>query len=256
MNERIPPHFADPGENNHIRVPWHNHTTQELGKLCAQHTSRRGPPTPGLDPCYELFCRAFDDPPDEAAWQAVLKQYQKLILLWLGQHGSQDTCQQVFINFWKAQNNADAAFAARFPHTSAVMEYLKCCALTVRIATHRAKKKQEILQERLERAARAELLLARTRQGWSPTHFDLKQLVSSRLNDEQERVVFEATYQRGLPPREIQAERPDLFPDTRRVHRVKENLLKRLGRDPALQAYWSLEKPKDDDVGKTNGPSI
>jgi hypothetical protein len=94
------------------------------------------------------------------------------------------------------------------------------------------------LQERLTSATRANLVLLRPCSDRWAAEFDLKQLVLSRLKDEREETVFEATYRRGLPPREIQAERPDLFPDTRAVHRVKENLLKRLRRDPQLRAWW------------------
>jgi hypothetical protein len=39
----------------------------------------------------------------------------------------------------------------------------------------------------------------------------------------------------GLRPQEIQARRPDLFPDVRRVYQVKRNLINRLQRDSVIQ---------------------
>ena len=58
------------------------------------------------------------------------------------------------------------------------------------------------------------------------------------LKDESEHAVFEGTYYYDLAPRDIQAERPDLFPDGRTVYRVKDRLLRRLRRDQKLRDFW------------------
>ena len=68
--------------------------------------------------------------------------------------------------------------------------------------------------------------------------------------------MFDAIYRRGMPPREIQAERPDLFPDARNVYRVKENLVKRLQRDPALEGEWAARQIDEDPGGKTGDEPI
>ena len=73
------------------------HSTEELAQACAQQASRDSQVSPEPDPCYELLCRAFADPPDDDAWQAILKQYQRLVRYWLGQHADEDTVQGVFI---------------------------------------------------------------------------------------------------------------------------------------------------------------
>lgn len=226
---------------------------QDLTDDCARYASRRRTGPVEQDPCYELLHRACAESPDQAAWQAVIEQYWQLIMHWLGQYASEDTAQEVFFRFWKAQQNATTPFADRFPNTSSVMGFIKKSAMHIRIEIYRKEKLRQILQERLENAAQAELILIRNRSERWDADDDLKQLVLTRLKDERERVVFDATYRRGLPPREIQAEHPDLFPDTRTVHRVKENLLKRLGRDPALEAWWRGEDPEGDGVKLNDG---
>jgi DNA-directed RNA polymerase specialized sigma24 family protein len=144
--------------------------------------------------------------------------------------------QETFLRFWKAQRNASASFSSRFPDLRAVMSYLKRCAVAMRIEAWREEERSARLHERLCDERHLEHL---HRPPAGKKTFDLRLLISSKFNSEEERVVFELTYYFDLPPRDIQAERPDLFPDVNLVYRVKENLLKRLRRDPELEAYWS-----------------
>lgn len=209
---------------------------RDLARMCMERAGHWRTLLPGTAPCYELFRRAFESAQGNEAWEAILNQYRRLVAHWLGQYASEDTIQEVFVHFWQAQKNADAAFSTRFPNIRAVMGYLKLCALSVRFDAGRAVEQQRILQEHLRNAAQLELVLMRSRPEHSDVHF--KQFVVSFLKDERERVVFELTYYYGLAPREIQAERPDLFPNTRVVHRVKENLLKRLRRSQELKDLW------------------
>lgn len=225
---------------------------QDLARACAEQTSRRRVPPRDSDPCYELFRRAFAPCSEEDAWQAILDQYQKLVSYWLGQHANEDTIQEVFLRFWQAQRGAASSFAARFPNTGAVMGYLRKCTISVRIEAGRKENRWHILWETLHDRALVELILARAQSDQGHSDFDLKQLVLSRLKNERERVVFELTYYYGLPPREIQAMRPDLFLEARAVGRVKENLLKRLRRDQRLCEWWANYRENDDDNdGKT-----
>ena len=227
-------------------------STKDLARACAQQASRRRAPAREPAPCYELFCRAFAPSPDEDAWQAILNQYRRLVSHWLGQHASEDTIQDVFLRFWKAQQDAASSFTAHFSNIGAVMGYLKRCAVTVRIEAGREAERQHRLWERLRDASLVKLVLARAQAGREHTDSDYKQLMLSRLKDEKERAVFEGTYYYSLTPREIQAMRPDLFPDAKAVSRVKENLLKRLRRDRELEEYWNSHRGKSDsDGGKT-----
>jgi DNA-directed RNA polymerase specialized sigma24 family protein len=231
--------------------------TKDLAMACAQRISYQRTPARAFAPCYELFRRALAPSPDNDAWQAILNQYHRLVLLWLGQYASEDTVQEVFLRFWKAQQGAMSPFASRFPNIRAVMGYLKRCAIVVRTEAWREEEGRRILWLRLCDAAQVELVLARAQPDHGHAGFHFNQLVLSRLKDDRERAVFEGTYYHDLAPREIQAERPDLFPDVRAVHRVKENLLKRLRRDQELEEYWANDYAEDDgDGGKTAGSPV
>lgn len=219
-------------------------STRDLARACAQRSSRRRAPLSDPDPCYELFCRACTLPSDEDAWDAIVAQYRRLVLCWLGQYGSDDTVQEVFTRFWQAQEGAEIPFTSRFPNIQSVMGYLKRCAVTVRIETWRAEERYQGLLDRLQDARVARLVLARVQPGQAD--LDFRQSIRAKLADEEEQVVFTLTYYYDLSPREIQAERPDLFPDTRRVHRVKENMLKRLRRDPDVGAWWPDRREHSD----------
>jgi DNA-directed RNA polymerase specialized sigma24 family protein len=227
---------------------------KDLARACAQQTSHSRAPVREPDPCYELFRRAFSRPPDDDAWQAILDQYHRLVRLWLGQHASDDTVQEVFLRFWKAQKGGSSAFTARFPNIKAVMGYLKRCCATVRIEAERQAEKRRRLQERLREAAQLEMIITRARPSRGHTDLDFKQLVLSKIKDESEQAVFEGAYHYDLGPRDIQALRPDLFPDVRTVYRVKENLVRRLRRDHELEGYW-VDRCKDDGDGGKTGDS-
>jgi DNA-directed RNA polymerase specialized sigma24 family protein len=213
-------------------------STEDSARACAKQASRQQAPAHKPDPCYELFRCAFASPPDADVWQAILDRYHRLVSHWLGQYAGEDTVQEVFLRFWKTQQNATSPFTARFPNIRAVMGYLKFCAAAVRIETWRNEDRQRILYEKLRTAPSTELILAHVQPNRGHTSFDFKQLVLSRLKDESERAVFEGTYYYDLAPRDIQAERPDLFPDVRTVYRVKDRLLRRLKRDRELLEFW------------------
>ena len=220
-------------------TPPQNHcfsrSVEALAHACAQEASHKGPHLDtGNSPCYELFHRACTPPRNEAAWHAILNQYRRLVYHWLGQHASEDHVQEVFLRFWQAQARAERAFSARFPHIGAVMRYLKQCAITVRVAAWREEKRRRALHKHLQAEA-----------GWvepastptKPTSTPLYQLLVAKLKNEEERVVFELSYAYDLPPREIQTLHPDLFPTVHQIYRVKENLLKRLRRDPEVRSW-------------------
>jgi DNA-directed RNA polymerase specialized sigma24 family protein len=214
-----------------------SYPVEELAQACAEQASRPHASVDDPDPCYELFCCAFASS-NHDAWQAILNQYRKLVSYWLDQHASEDAIQEVFLRFWKAQQSATSPFIARFPNIRTVMGYLKKCAITVHIEARRNEERQRILWDRLHDAALVESIITSARPNRENTGFDLKHLVLSKLKGEGEQVVFESMYYHNLTPREIQVERPDLFSDKRAVYRVKENLMKRLRRDPELQEYW------------------
>jgi DNA-directed RNA polymerase specialized sigma24 family protein len=228
----------------------------ELARACARQSSRRRRPADESDPCYELFRRAFASPPDEDAWQAIVNQYGRLVLHWLGQHANDDTCQEVFIRFWKTQQAAGSTFISRFRNTSAVMGYLRQCAVTVRIDAGREEERLHKIREQVQDDALVELIQACVSTTRGHADFDPKSFVQSNLKDERERVLFELMYRFDLAPREIHMERPSLFPETRTVYRVKENLLKRLRRTPELQKWLIQSAQKDGGGGNAAAPPV
>jgi DNA-directed RNA polymerase specialized sigma24 family protein len=206
-------------------------SVEEVASACAQQASRASQQSDASSPCYELFRRACELPRDEAAWQALLNQYHRLVRHWLDQHASDDHVQEVFLRFWKAQEKAKRPFAVRFRGISAVMGYLKRCAVAVRIDAWREEKRRRAMREQLRDERRS--TIAHT----NPAPHPLQSLVQSKLKSKEEYVVFELTYYYDLPPRDIQAVKSDLFPDVQRIYRVKENLLKRLRRDPEIRDW-------------------
>jgi DNA-directed RNA polymerase specialized sigma24 family protein len=208
----------------------------DLARDCAQQTSRRHTPPRELDPCYKLFRQACVSQCEDA-WQAIIVQYRRLVLYWLGQYGDDDNCQEVFLRFWKGQQTNDPPFTIRFENTSAIVGFLKSCAVTTRIECWQKEDRRREVKKMLRGVAQRDLVHAPSYR--DDVGLDFKSLILSKLKNDQERFLFELMYYYNLKPRDIQAERPDVFPDMRTVYRVKENLLKRLRRDAELQECWA-----------------
>lgn len=218
--------------------PASNPSVTSLAHDCAVQTSRHQTLPPSSDPCYELFRRALIYPHNDAAWQALMWQYQRLVLRWLGPYADDDACQEVFIHFWKALRDSETPLHARFPNTAAVLGYLKQCVFTVRTDLKREEERRIQVEEILRSAALADLVWLRTRPDDADAETDLQQVIADHLKPPQEQTLFDLRYRYGLLPQEIQACRPDLFPDVQAVYRVQENLIKRLRRDAVLKRLW------------------
>jgi hypothetical protein len=66
---------------------------------------------------------------------------------------------------------------------------------------------------------------------------ELWRVVLTATRDEAERAFADLAFRRGLPPREVQQRRPDLFPTVTDAYRVGRNLLDRLRRNPNLRRH-------------------
>ena len=62
-------------------------------------------------------------------------------------------------------------------------------------------------------------------------------MIRERLQDEQERVLVQLSFELGLTPVQILRDRPDLFSDLAEVRRIKERVLKRLKNDSELRLW-------------------
>jgi DNA-directed RNA polymerase specialized sigma24 family protein len=200
--------------------------------------------------CYELFRRALVHR-DEEAWTAIYEQYHRLVRHWLGT-GSEDPdglVNQSFERLWRA---LPPERFADFPSLDAILTFLKRCAQNLAIDASRREERKRI------REASAGWLQEAGRGGApsSPAEQALEAIVAEQLhgrimdslNDAQERLVVQASFEWNLKPRTIAERWPNLFADAREVSRVKERVLRRLQRDKELRKMIGTDR---EDGGET-----
>ncbi len=187
----------------------------------------------------ELFRRAIFDQ-DQAAWQAIYVEYQALVSFWIKQHNHFDSVREearflvneVFARFWYTASLHKDKF--QFNALAPLLSYLKACVHSViqdewRRQRHRPR--DDLIWDGISE------ILPGTPPSLEAQAIDqvvldaLTRAIASRLQGEEEKVVAALSWTYGLRPSEIQARRPDLFPDVRRVYQVKRNILNRLQRD-------------------------
>jgi hypothetical protein len=76
--------------------------------------------------------------------------------------------------------------------------------------------------------------------------------LEARLHNEKERRVVYGTFFLALKPRELHIQFQGLFRDQAEVHRVKENVLARLRRDPELRRFFGEDAGKPADSSFSN----
>jgi RNA polymerase sigma factor (sigma-70 family) len=208
----------------------------DLADRCGQETakSRRGQSADDRF-CFELFRRALVLR-DSAAWEAILRQYGRLVQSWLNVRGpdAEALVNDAFARFW--QQIPPDQFLHRFHHLGALLAYLRKCARSAAIAHWRQEKQQEkletLLRDRHKDSSERDPLL----------DFDAPELaahVKARL-DEREWRVIELSIIYGLKPRQIHAQHPNEFISPHEVSHIKERGLERLRRDPYLRRLWDV----------------
>lgn len=224
---------------------------QELAQECAnQEALYRKLGDKASDPrfCYELFRRALVQK-DEAAWSLIYQQYEPQIVRWIRQNPAfrstgQDAdyfVSEVFAKFWHAVS--PQKFSQQLTRLGAILLYLKKCVASTLYSYQRTLKKESMY-----------VALEQVNIGISnpsserPVEYsvlqkvDVEQLwavIEPLLKNEQEKVVVESAFLLGKKAKQIQAEYPHLFADTKSIYRTKENLLKRFRRNPKLRAWLS-----------------
>lgn len=189
--------------------------------------------------CYELLRRAIFER-NQPAWTMFYNQYRPLVASWVLRHpafAQSGEEVQYFVNcayekFWAAMS------PAKFDHFAdlkSLLRYLQTCVHSVivdqiRQAEHHTlpltmEAAQGGPSGTIERAAREEF--------W--------RWLEARLHSDKERRVIYGSFFMDLKPRELYAEFKQIFRDVGEVHRVKENVLARLRRNPDLRAYFSLD---------------
>lgn len=209
-----------------------------LAKRCAAETGKFLQRIAGdTQYCYELFRRALVLQ-NQDAYDAIFKTYMHFVAPRIRKKlhspfSDQDVEECVNLAFANCfRRLAMPEVFANFPTLEQVIGYLLCCANSAAQTYNRkqAARPATIAIDRPE----AEGIDPRV----DPLSFFIDEerkkkfrtLVMENCRNEQERVVFEYYIELGLMPRQIYAQRPELFADVKQVHRVKQILLERLQR--------------------------
>lgn len=187
--------------------------------------------------CYELFRRALVLQNQEA-YDRIIKTYTRLVKPQVrrklhapfNDQDVEECINWAFANCFRYLRTAENF--AKFPTLKHIIAYLLACTNATAQSHNRKQAARPIevdqdLPEHDEQTAAVDpldLLIDAERKA------RFYKLVSESCKNEQERVVLEYYVELGLMPREIYAQRPDLFADVKQVHRVKQILIERLQR--------------------------
>ncbi len=212
-----------------------------LTRRCAQETERFFRRQPHSDsPCFELFRHALRHH-NSRAWDAVVGQYTPLVTGWVREHARFHRCNEAaehFVNeaFWRLWRGCTPEKFDRFGELAQLLSYLKACvhsSISDHLRRQSAALREPLPDEIDDRpdGRPQQRALDQERRA------ELERLLASRVHDAKERLVLEAYFMLGLPPREILARHSDAFADVYEVYRVKDNLMRRLRRDDLLRRF-------------------
>jgi RNA polymerase sigma factor (sigma-70 family) len=216
----------------------------ELAQRCRPESQEHVAPQAGDEACgLELFQRAIVFQ-DGAAWCALYVEYKSLVAHWVRNHSKfpatgEDVAyfvNEAFARFWHTASRHQARH--QFQGLGQILNYLKVCAHSA--IEDEWRRRRHWLPDPLAWDDMSEVVAGEEpspeRHVMSQIAVEaLAQAVLSHLRDEEDKVVAILSWTYGLRPQEIQARRPDLFPDVRRVYQVKRNLVNRLQRDSVIQ---------------------
>lgn len=195
---------------------------------------------------HEMLRRAICDR-DDAAWVAVIDQYQRLVLAWVRRHPMWSRSIDLTDDEWIYTVFGRFSVALKperfesFNGLPALLHYLRACAHSVLIDARREQQRSSLVTSWPETdepiGSEPEPDLAGEVLDRQASE-QLWQLVMEAAKSESERVAAHLRFQAALAPREIQQRRPDLFPATAHVYRAIRNLLERLRHNPAIQRYY------------------
>jgi RNA polymerase sigma factor (sigma-70 family) len=191
----------------------------------------------------ELFHRALFNH-DQAAWQAIYAEYQPIVAQWVRccsrfQHTNEEV--EVFVNaaftrFWRAVSRWE--MRSQFDSLPRLLRYLKCCVYSA--IEDECRRQQRWTRDNVDwddfiEAVPDDAPPVEEHAIGQVARDSLKWAVRSQLQGDKEEAVATLSWVYGLPPREIQARRPDLFPDVHQIYKIKHNILSRLRCDPGIQ---------------------
>ncbi len=216
-----------------------------IARRCAQESDlffRHQPHNPRY--CYELLRRAILER-DQHAWELIYSQYRPLVVGWVTRHPAfADSGEELefFVNsaygkFWSAVSPDKFL---RFPDLKSLLRYLQMCVHSV-IVDHARMTALPTLRLAPEIAVAGDYLgqvdvihqtiaLSQRQEFW--------RWIEAHLRNEKERQVVYGSFFLNLKPREIYMHYRGVFRNVGEVHRIKENLLARLRRDPELRKLF------------------
>lgn len=191
--------------------------------------------------CFELFRRAIEEQ-QHLAWEAVIRQYNRLLYSWLYSRTFQsftpeekeDLIQEAWAKFWKTLKNYGIPLKSRFKHVGALLNYLKKCLITTTIDYQRRLARKKRLQKKLEAepqpvspATEASVI---ARLSAEAEALAVREWITKHVTDKKELLVLRYSFEQGLKPSEIINRHPELFSNIQTIYRIKERVLKRARR--------------------------
>jgi hypothetical protein len=214
----------------------------DLAERCGQESERFFKHA-ASDPryCYELMRRALSER-DQQAWNTIYPQYQPLVQSWVMRHpafaaSGEEAAYFVNAAYEKLWVAITPAKFGKFPDLRSLLRYLQLCVHSV-ISDHMRHTTLQTLQLQPEIADTVQIqpdIAAGVVDRVQHTAF--WNLIAARLQDTKERQVMYGSFVLGLKPRELLKQFESTFQSIDEIYRVKENLLERLRRDPALQQF-------------------
>lgn len=227
--------------------PLQSQSLASLARRCSEETEaffRRKEYDPQF--CYEIFRRALVDR-EPRAYDSLYRQYQPLVAGWIERHGSfsqsgeevQYFINRTFEKFWQA---VTAEKFQRFADLKALLSYLRMCTYSVLIdhARTRERAQKEIDFDTAPLSGYASELDVEQDAILQDQRLHFWRLIHERLFDDKERIVIHSNFVLDMKPAEVQRRYPHLFNEVKDVYRIKQNVLERLRRDPALREALRL----------------
>lgn len=187
--------------------------------------------------CYELFRRALVLQNQEA-YERIVKTYTRLVRPQVRKklhapftdQDLEDCVNWAFASCFRYLSQAEVF--AKFPTLPHIISYLLACANATAQSHNRKQAARPVVidDELTEQDGEETAADPLERLIEEEDKARLYKLIRESCKNEQEQVVLEYYLELGLMPREIYAQRPDLFADVKQVHRVKQFLIERLQR--------------------------
>jgi DNA-directed RNA polymerase specialized sigma24 family protein len=189
-----------------------------------------------LEDGYELFRRAIVER-DEAAWGEIYERYHIMLIGWARQSNTTlqlpedygDIADQALTRAWSALTPESFA---RFPNLASLLGYLRSCVSALMIDIARSRASRERTVQRLfveETATPEEIVMGRIARE------ELWRVLKSIPMSAAERAVLLCYYVYAMPPRDIQAHHPELFPTVPEVYAAQRSLKACLQRSVELR---------------------